>query len=181
MSSNETVAQRYARAIFELGVESGNLQTVVEDFRRLAEVYAQSPELGHLMTSPLVGEEARIATMNDLADRVGVSALGKNALGILARRRRISALPAVSADLDRLTDEKAGVARVTVISAERLPDSYRERLVEELAAMTGKKVVLDQKLDPELLAGVVVRIGDRVIDGSARTRLAELRTQLLGT
>jgi F-type H+-transporting ATPase subunit delta len=179
--SAERVAQRYARAIFDLGVDGDNLPALVDDFRRLAELYAQSPELDRLMGSPLVGEEARVATMDELADKVGISPLAKNALGVLTRRRRVFALPAIATELDRLADEKSGVARVIVISAERLPDSYRERLVEELASMTGKKVVLEQKLDPDLLAGVVVRIGDRVIDGSARTRLSELRSQLLGT
>jgi F-type H+-transporting ATPase subunit delta len=179
--SAETVAQRYARAIFDLGVENGNLPALVDDFRRLAEVCKHAPELDRVMSSPLVLEEARVATMNELADRVGVSPLAKNALGVITRRRRVFALPAIATDLDRLSDEKSGVARVTVVSAERLPDSYRDRLVEELSSMTGKKVVLEQKLDPELLAGVVVRIGDRVIDGSARTRLAELRQQLLAT
>ena len=179
--SAETVAQRYARAIFDLGVEGGNLPALVDDFRRLAELYQQSPELDKVMGSPLVPEEVRVATMNELADKVGVSPVAKNALGVISRRRRVFALPAIAADLDRLSDEKSGIARVTVISAERLPDSYRERLVEELSSMTGKKVLLEQKLDPELLAGVVVRIGDRVIDGSARTRLSELRQQLLGS
>jgi F-type H+-transporting ATPase subunit delta len=128
-----------------------------------------------------VAEEARVATIQEIADRLGVSSLAKNAAGVLARRRRLSALPAIIAELGRLSDEKAGLARVTVISAERLSDSYRERLTQELAMMTGKKVVLEQKLDPDLLAGVVVRVGDQVIDGSARTRLTELRTQLLST
>jgi F-type H+-transporting ATPase subunit delta len=177
--STETVAQRYARAIFELAGEADNVSGLVDEFRRLAEAYRRSPDLDKLMASPLVPEEARVATMNEIADRVGVSALTKNAIGVLTQRRRLFALPAIVADLERLADERAGLTRVTVISAERLPDAYRDRLAEQLASMTGKRVMLEQKLDPELLAGVIVRIGDQVIDGSARTRLAELRAQLL--
>ena len=177
--SAETVAQRYAQAIFDLGSESGQLPALVQDFRNLAEAYRASPELGRLMASPLVTEEARMATMNEIAARVGISPLARNALGVLTRRRRLFALSTIAMELDRLADEKAGITRVTVVSAERLPDSYRDRLIEQLAAMTGKKVVLDQKLDPNLLAGVVVRIGGQVIDGSARARLAELKSQLL--
>jgi F-type H+-transporting ATPase subunit delta len=177
--STEAVAQRYAQAIFDLGNESGELPVLVQDIRNMAEAYRASPELGQLMASPLVSEEARLATMTEIADRVGISPLARNALGVLTRRRRLFALSAIATELDRLADEKAGITRITVISAERLPDSYRERLLEQLGTMTGKKVVLDQKLDPNLLAGVVVRIGDRIIDGSARARLAELRSQLL--
>ncbi len=89
------------------------------------------------------------------------------------------ALPAIAAELDRLSDEKAGIARATVISAERLSEAYEQRLTQELSSMTGKKVVLDVKQDPELLAGIIVRIGDQVIDGSAKARLAEVASQLL--
>lgn len=177
--SAETVAQRYAQAIFDLGSESDQLPALQQDFRNLAEAYRASPELDRLMASPLVSEEARFATMSEIATRVGISPLARNALGILTRRRRLFALSAIATELDRLADEKSGITRITVISAERLPDSYRQRLIEQLGTMTGKKVVLDQKLDPNLLAGVVVRIGDLVIDGSARTRLAELKSQLL--
>jgi F-type H+-transporting ATPase subunit delta len=78
-----------------------------------------------------------------------------------------------------LADEQAGVARATVISAEPLSDAYAQRLTQELETMTGKRVVLKRAQDPDLLAGVVIRIGDQVIDGSARARLYALKSQLL--
>ena len=77
--SAESVAQRYARAIFELGNEGGQLSTLVQDFRNLAEAYRVSPELDRLMASPLVTEEARVATMGEIAALVGVSPLAQNA------------------------------------------------------------------------------------------------------
>ena len=131
------------------------------------------------MNNPLVPEADRLATVQEIADRLGISPLAKNAAGLLARRRRMFALPAIAAELDRLSDEKAGIARATVISAERLSEAYEQRLTQELSSMTGKKVVLDVKQDPELLAGIIVRIGDQVIDGSAKARLAEVASQLL--
>ena len=103
----------------------------------------------------------------------------KNAAGLLARRKRFFALPAIAVELDRLSDENAGIARATVTSAEPLSEAYEQRLVQELSALTGKKIVLQRKQDPELLAGLVVRIGDQVIDGSAKSTLAELASQLL--
>jgi F-type H+-transporting ATPase subunit delta len=177
--SVETIAQRYARAIFDLGVETSSLPTLIEDMHQLAQLYEQSPELRRVMENPLIAEEDRVATMNDLADRLGLSPLGKNAAGLLARRKRSFAISAIAAELDRLSDELAGVARATVISAEPLSDAYEQRLTQELQVMTGKKIVLERKQDPELLAGLVVRIGDQVIDGSAKARLAELASQLL--
>src|SRR6185295_6166686 len=138
-----------------------------------------SPELQKTMSNPLIPEPERLATVADICERLGLSPLSKNAAGLLARRKRMFALPAIATELDRLSDEKAGIARATVISAERLSEAYQQRLTQELSSMTGKKIVLERKQDPELLAGLVVRIGDQVIDGSAKTRLAELAIQLL--
>ena len=177
--STETVAERYARAIFDLGVETSSLSTLVADVKKLADAYESSVELQRTMMNPLISESDRAATMNEIADRLGLSALGRNTAGLLAQRKRLFAVKAIAEVLDRLADEKAGVARATVISAERLSDAYEQRLVQELSAMTGKKIVLEKKQDPDLLAGVIVRIGDQLIDGSAKAKLAELASQLL--
>jgi F-type H+-transporting ATPase subunit delta len=177
--SAETVAERYARAIFDLGNETSSLSGLVDDVHKLAEAYTESTELQKVLGNPLIPEPERLATMAELADRLGLSPLAKNAAGLIARRKRAFALPAIASELDRLSDEKAGIARATVISAERLSEAYQQRLTQELSVMTGKKIVLESKQDPELLAGLIVRIGDQVIDGSARARIAELATQLL--
>jgi F-type H+-transporting ATPase subunit delta len=177
--SAETVAERYARAIFDLGIETSTLSGLVEDMHKLADVYAESTELQKIMSNPLIPETERLATIGEIADRIELSPLAKNTAGLLAQRKRMFALPAIAAELDRLSDEKAGIARATVISAERLSEAYELRLTQELSVMTGKKIVLESKQDPALLAGLIVRIGDQVIDGSARARIAELSSQLL--
>ena len=177
--STETIAERYARAIFDLGTESGTLTRLVEDLHALATVYQESADMPKIMNNPLIPEEARLAAVAEIVDRMGLSPLAKNAAGLITRRKRLFALPAIAAELDRLADEASGIVRATVVSAEPLSDAYAERLTQELQTMTGKRIALDRKQDPELLAGVVVRIGDQVIDGSARAKLSEMKTQLL--
>ena len=177
--STETVAERYAQAIFELAIEGGNPAALIDEFRKLAEVYEESDELQKIMGNPLVPEEDLGAAVREIADRLGLSQLAKNAAGLLTRRKRMFALTAIVAELDRLSDERAGLARASVVSAEPLSEAFAGRLTEELQAMTGKQIVLRQEHDPDLLAGLIVRIGDQVIDGSARTRLAELCSHLL--
>jgi F-type H+-transporting ATPase subunit delta len=176
---SDTVAERYAQAIFELGVETGGVTALIEDFRRLAEVYEESEELRKIMNNPLVPEPDRLATVNELAERLGLTDLAKNAAGLLTRRKRMYALSGIANELDRLSVQRAGIVRATVVSAEPLSDVFAEKLADELKAMTGRRVVLDQRHDPELLAGLIIRIGDQVIDGSARTKLAELSAHLL--
>jgi F-type H+-transporting ATPase subunit delta len=176
---SETVAERYAQAIFELGVETGGVTALIEDFRRLAEVYEGSSELRKIMNNPLVPEADRLATVNELSDRLGLTDLAKNAAGLLTRRKRMYAVTGIAKELDRLSDQRAGIVRATVVSAEPLTDWFAEKLTEELKNMTGRRIVLDRRHDPELLAGLIIRIGDQVIDGSARTKLAELSAHLL--
>jgi F-type H+-transporting ATPase subunit delta len=177
--SIETVAERYARAIFDLGIETSALSVLAKDVHKLADVYQQSPELQKIVGNPLIAEGERLATVGEIADRLELSPLGKNTALLLARRRRMFALTAIATEIDRLADEAAGIARATVVSAEPLSEAYEQRLTDELQKMTGKKVVLDRRQDPNLLAGLIVRIGDQVIDGSAKARLAELASHLL--
>jgi F-type H+-transporting ATPase subunit delta len=176
---SDTVAERYAQAIFELGVETGGVTALIEDIRRVATLFEQSEELRRVMNNPLVSEADRLATVNELSDRLGLTDLAKNAVGLLTRRKRMSALTGIANELDRLSDQRAGIVRATVVSAEPLSEGFAQKLTDELKSMTGKRIVLDQRHDPELLAGLVIRIGDQVIDGSARTKLAELSAHLL--
>jgi F-type H+-transporting ATPase subunit delta len=177
--SHAAVAKRYAQAIFELGVETSGLAGLVEDIRKVAESYASSREMRSIADNPLVPEADRLAVVDEIATRLGLSPLAHNAVGLLARRKRMTALPEIARALSRMADERAGIIRVTVVSAKPLADAYAQRLEHELETITGKKIAMDRRHDPELLTGVVVRIGDRVIDGSARATLLELRSQLL--
>jgi F-type H+-transporting ATPase subunit delta len=176
--SEEAIAKRYAQAIFELGVEAQAVSALAGDIAKVAEVYRGSSELRAIMNNPLVPESARLATIAEIAERLHVSPLAKNALGLLTQRKRLFALPAIARELDRLADERAGIVRATAVSAHPLPEAFAQKLQRELETMTGKKVALERRHDPALLAGLVIHVGDRVIDGSARTRLNELKNQL---
>jgi len=176
---SESVAERYAQAIFELGVETGGVTALIEDFHKVANLYEESEELRKVLNNPLISEADRVAAMSELSDKLGLTDLAKNAVGLLTRRKRMAAISGIANELDRLSDQRAGIVRATVVSAEPLTDWFTDKLTEELRNMTGRRIVLDRKHDPELLAGVIVRIGDQVIDGSARTKLAELSAHLL--
>jgi F-type H+-transporting ATPase subunit delta len=177
--SFDTVAHRYSQAILEIGVETSTLASLTEEIRAVAEAYATSSEMHVLAQSPLIPEAERIAAIDEVAQRLGLSRVARNVLGVLTARRRLAALPAISRRLAKLADERAGIVRATVASAEPLSEAHCQRLQRELEELTGKKVVLERRQDPELLAGLVVRVGDRVIDCSARARLQNLSSQLL--
>ena len=171
--SGGAVAERYARAIFELGVEAGQVVALSEQVRSFADSYAASRELQAVLDNPMVEPEKRQAILVDIAGKVGL-----NAIRMLAARNRLASLPEIARRLALLADEKAGVVRAVVTSAGPLPESFYERLMKELESATSRKVAIDRQQDPSLIAGVVTRIGDNTIDGSVKGRLAEIERQL---
>jgi F-type H+-transporting ATPase subunit delta len=176
--SGGAVAERYARAIFELGVEAGQVVALSEQMRSFADTYAASRELQAVLDNPMVDVSKRRAVLVDVAGQVGLAGVGLNAVRLLAERKRLASLPEIARRLASLADEKAGVVRATVISAGPLPESFYERLISELESATLRKVAIDRQQDPSLIAGVVTRLGDNTIDGSVKGRLAEIERQL---
>jgi F-type H+-transporting ATPase subunit delta len=181
MSSQTTVAERYARAIFALGVETGTLAALADQVRRFAATYQSSHDLRSVLDNPLVPADKRQGVLAEVASRLGFGPFALNTVRYLASRRRLGALPDIAKRLDSLSDEQQGVVRASVTSAAPLPESFYQRLGEQLTTLVGKKVVLDRREDPTLLGGVVTRIGDNTIDGSIRGRLEELERQLLSS
>ena len=175
------LGDRYARAIFELGVETNQLKPLTDQIQRIAEVYSESHDLRVVLESPVIDEAKRDAVLKDIASRLELSELATNSLRVLVARRRLRALPEIARRLASLSDEKAGIVRATVISAVPLSEAHYQALSSELERATQKRIVLDRQHDPSLIAGVVTRIGDKTIDGSLKGRLAELESQLLAS
>jgi F-type H+-transporting ATPase subunit delta len=178
--SNAPVANRYARAIFELGVESGELASMTEQLRRFAQAYSGSAELRAVLDNPIIEQEKRDGVLADVAARLGLMGNALNLVRLLASRKKLRVVPEVARRLDRLGDEQAGVVRATVTSARAMDDGFYRQLVSELEAATARKIVLERREDPTLIAGFVTRIGDNTIDGSVRGRLIEIERQLIG-
>jgi F-type H+-transporting ATPase subunit delta len=177
--SYDAIARRWARAVFEIGKEGGDVERLSGDVSAFAETFDHNAELAMVLDDPLVPEQAREAIVAELSDRMGLAAAAKSTLRLLARKRRLVAVPDIARQLSRLVDEDRNVVRAEVTSAGPLGDDYLQKLRAELEKATGKKVTISHKQDKSLIGGVVTRIGDQVIDGSVRTRLANFRESLL--
>ena len=175
----EPIAGRYAQALFDIGVETGKLKTIVDEISSFADAYVSSPELRAAVGNPLISLSNRDGLLRELSNRMGLGDVSRSTIRLLASRNRLMALPAIARTLRRMNDDKDGVVRAVVVSAKVLSESYAQRLRGALEQMTGKRVLLTREVDPSLIAGVVTRVGDTVIDGSLRARLNELRDRLL--
>ena len=175
--SSEAVGRRYGRAVFDLAREGKVEGAVAQDFQNFARMFAQSDLLRSAMGDPLVSDDAREKVLAELVQRLELSPLSQNAIRFIARKGRVDAIGAIAAELARLVDEASGVLRAKVSSATPLDAAYLDKLRGELERSTGRKVELSHTVDPSLIAGIVTRIGDRVIDGSLRSRLQSLRDQ----
>jgi F-type H+-transporting ATPase subunit delta len=177
--TSSVVANRYARALMELASESGQISVVAQHMRRAADAYLSSEELRSVLGDPTLEDEKRAAIIIAMSQRLGLNALVQNTLGVLLVRGRMNALPDVAQRLMELADEQAGLVQASVASASPLSDSQLQSLKSELERLTGCKIALERRHEPNLLAGVVARVGDHVIDASLRGRFQELEQKLL--
>jgi F-type H+-transporting ATPase subunit delta len=178
--SQSAIAERYARAIFELADEANQVEPVTQAIRGFAEAYHSSEELRQVLGHGL-DETRRESLLKDITVRLAAPAVADKAIRFMAHRRRLPAVGDIATILTRLADEKAGVVRATVTSAGPLSEDYYRELARELEQRTSRRVIIDKKEDPALLAGVVTRIGDQTIDGSLRGRLDAIERQLLAS
>ena len=173
------VATRYARALLELGQETKTLDTLIGELERAATTYEASAELRAALANPRLSREAKNAIIVDVASALGLTGNAKNTLRLLADRRRIDSLPAITRRLRELVDREQDLVHADVVSAARLSSGFYDRLKGELEKLTGKKIALRSSEDASLIGGVVVRIGDTVIDGSLKTRLDSIKQSIL--
>lgn len=171
--------RRYGRALLELAEEQNQLPKVQRDLEGLLATWNESRELRDVFENPSVTDEARKQVLEAIGKRLGLSPLVLNTLRLLADRRRIRQLPELVEAFTVLAQEKQGGLVAEVTSATDLPATYYSKLQMKLEKSLGAKVTLVKKTDPDLIGGVVTRIGDKVYDGSVRSRLAQLREGML--
>ena len=177
MAGRETAARRYAEAAFEVALRDDTVEAWRADLETAAGV-ASDPRVGHLLANPAVPLETRTKMLETILGKA-VSKPVLNLIGLMIRRGRIEELPKVAAEFRRLDNARQGITIASATSAAPLSPDEIQALTERMETFTGGRVELDVQVDPSLLGGVVVRVGDRLIDGSVRGRLERLRNQLV--
>jgi len=171
------VAARYAEALFSLAQEKGQIDEIGEELTFCADLLARQFELRRVLEHPEIDNEKKQALLErTLGDRLSETTL--SFLNLLIQRGRIALLSLAAEEFEAFADRARDIQRVQVTAAGELSGDQEKRLRGALEALTGKRVELETAVDPELLAGVRVQIGDRLIDGSAAGRLDSMRAKL---
>jgi F-type H+-transporting ATPase subunit delta len=177
-ASGSGAARRYARALLALAREERCTEAVREQLGTLVELVETMPALAQVLVRPLFPAAQRRAVLMRLAERLELSELLAKFCCFLIDQRRMLELGEIRDEYGQLADELAGRAHAEVTSASPLDSAQLERLREALARQTGRRVELALHVDPELVAGVIARVGGLVFDGSLRTQLAQVRASL---
>jgi F-type H+-transporting ATPase subunit delta len=171
---------RYALALFELARESKRIDAVEASLATVRDALVQSPDFKTLTTSPLISRTDAAKAVSASAASLGVDPTTRNFLGVLAQNRRLGDLPKIIRAFRALAAQHRGETTAEVVSAHPLDDDQVAALKQQLRTRVGRDVAVDLSVDPQLLGGLVVRIGSQMIDSSIRTRLNSLAHAMKG-
>ena len=176
--ARSAAARRYARALFGIAQEDGRLQEVGRELAELGSLLESTPELRDALFRPLHPVAQRRGVLDAVAERLGASPHLRHFYSYLIDQRRFIDIEAIRTEFERLADEAAGRVPARVRSAAPLSEEQRERLRQALCQRTGRDVQLEVSVDESLVGGLVAQVGDLVFDGSIRTHLEQLRSNL---
>jgi len=178
---SEAAARVYAKALFELGLGEGNLAAAGEDLHAVhSALNGLDPDLRAFFNLPQIRRDEKRRIINlAFAGKVGRPVLGL--LNVLVEKRREPLFDEIVHQFDTLLDRQQGRLQVQVTTARRLDDDLADALQRAIEQRTQQTVVLHQRIDPEVIGGVRVNVGDRVVDGTIRRTLQDMRRSLAAT
>ena len=169
------VAERYATALFELALESNAIDEVREDLAKFQALLVESPELKRLVRSPVFTADAQAKALAAVLDNTGIGGIAANFLRVVAGNRRLFAVRDIIKGFGALVARHKGEVSAQVTVAEPLSDAHLAEVNAALNNITGKDVMVDVKVDPSIIGGLIVKLGSRMVDSSLRTKLHALK------
>jgi F-type H+-transporting ATPase subunit delta len=175
--SEGQVARVYARALFAAAHDAGTIAPVCRELGDFVAALAASAPLRHVLADPQVDEAAKRRVLAELTREA--QPLVASTLQVLQQKGRLAVVAELHEELEALAAVEAQVVKVEVTSAVELRPEAEERLAAKVAKATGRHVELTKRVDAGVLGGLVVRVGDVIVDGSLRSRIAQLRQRLV--
>ena len=178
--SNETVARRYAAALADVVLKTGETAAVQTELKSWAELITSNIDLQTAFRNPAIQHQNKEKVLESLLEKTKPTPTTANFLRVLLQNSRLTELNEINERFASVLAERSGFIAARVTSARPLGEAEKSELLTNLEKLTGKKVNLTFDVDENLIGGVVTRIGSTVYDGSVKTQLEELKQQLIG-
>jgi F-type H+-transporting ATPase subunit delta len=173
--SNSRLSKRYAKALFDLGQQDGAYMKYGQDLDEFARCYKNNAEFGHVISSPVFAMDARKKILQAVLNKSGFSAMANNFFNLLLDKNRIGHIESIKEYYARLTDEASNISHAEIVTARPLKEEALKRVVKTFEGLTSKKIKADVIEDPDIIGGIIVKIGDTFWDGSLRAQIEGLR------
>jgi F-type H+-transporting ATPase subunit delta len=177
---NSGLAERYATALFDLALEANVLDPVAADLASIRRMVSGSRDLSRLVRAPVFSRDEQRRGLQALLHKMDANGLTVRFILLLAAKRRLFALIDIISAFDSLVARRRGEISAQVISARALRDTELEELKRAIKDKLRLEPVIEARIDPSLLGGVIVRVGSRMIDSSLRTKLEGMRAAMRG-
>ncbi len=179
-SATTGVAGRYASALFELAESAKSLDAVAQDLATFRRLLDDSADLRRLVASPVVGRDLQGKALMAVLDAAQISGLARKFIGLVAANRRARELPGMAAAFLAELARRRGETTATVTTAVPLTPEQLSQLTTTLKGLVGAKVAVDARVEPDILGGLVVKVGSRLFDSSIRSKLQRLQLAMKG-
>ncbi len=169
------VAGRYASALFELAQDAKAVDKVGADLAAFGAMIDGSDDLQRLVRNPVFTAEEQVAAVAGLLKKAKIGGLAGNFISLVASKRRLFALPGMISAYGQMVADAKGVVRAEVTAAEKPSPAQLKDIAAALKGVAGKEVMIDLKVDPSLIGGLVVKMGSKMVDASLKTKLNSIR------
>lgn len=178
--SVQTVARRYAAALADVALENGEAREVQAELIDWDRMMQSSTDLQEVFRNPTIALDQKRAVLNRVIERARPRPTTMNFLKVLLQNQRLTELGEINKRFADVLDDRAGMVAAAVTTAKPVPDATQKQLIEKLTSLTNRKVRVDFETDPELLGGLVTRVGSTVYDGSIRNQLQQIKENMAG-
>jgi len=178
--SVQIIARRYATALADVVLENKEAGEVQRELALWEQIIEGSPALQEVFRNPTIALNQKRAVLNSLIKRTRPRKTTVNFLSVLLQNQRLTELAEINRKFAEVLDERAGMVAATVTTARPVPKGTQEQLHTRLSSMMSKKVRIDFRTDPDLIGGLVTRVGSTVYDGSVRNQLQQIKEKMAG-
>ena len=177
-TDQQQLGEVYAKALLGVGEKSGSTEDLIRELKSVNQAVAELPKLSDALTAPQIGTEQKTALVEkSFAGKTSQPML--NFLKVIVQKDRFDCLPAVAIAAQQMHDQLSGKIQATLLTAEEIDNKTREEIAEQLSKKLGKQVELNSEVDPSIIGGVVVRVGDTVYDSSVAGQLKQVRAKAM--